>query len=130
MGVRIATGVDDYYDEKSIDRISIEVEYFVQFGMLNFDALQTATVNSAPPQCFVRFGIDSKGVGPVNRRILGIESIRPSLSELQYDESREENDCGRRKNDYEQPAKSLLRKTAGKRSTNQDSDNGRRLRRM
>lgn len=47
MGVKIATGADNYYDEKSINRISIEVEHFVRMGMTNFEALQTATVNSA-----------------------------------------------------------------------------------
>jgi imidazolonepropionase-like amidohydrolase len=47
IGVKIATGADHYYEEDAINRISIEVERFVQFGMSNFDALQTATVNSA-----------------------------------------------------------------------------------
>lgn len=47
MGVRIATGADNYYDNESINRISIEVEEFVRMGMSNFDALRTATVNSA-----------------------------------------------------------------------------------
>jgi imidazolonepropionase-like amidohydrolase len=47
IGVRIATGADHYYEEDAINRISIEVERFVQFGMSNFDALQTATVSSA-----------------------------------------------------------------------------------
>ena len=47
MGVRIATGADNYYDNKSINRISIEVEHFVRMGMSNFEALQTATVSSA-----------------------------------------------------------------------------------
>ena len=47
MGVPIATGADNYYDDKSINRISIEVEHFVRLGMSNFEALQTATVNSA-----------------------------------------------------------------------------------
>jgi imidazolonepropionase-like amidohydrolase len=47
QGVKIATGADNYYDEKSINRISIEVEHFVRLGMSNFEALQTATVNSA-----------------------------------------------------------------------------------
>ena len=46
-GVRIATGADNYYDERSINRISIEVEEFVRLGMSEFEALQTATVNSA-----------------------------------------------------------------------------------
>ncbi len=47
IDVKIATGADHYYEEDAINRISIEVERFVQFGMSNFDALQTATVNSA-----------------------------------------------------------------------------------
>ena len=47
MGVRIATGADNYYEEQSINRISIEVEHFVRMGMSHFDALQTATVSSA-----------------------------------------------------------------------------------
>jgi imidazolonepropionase-like amidohydrolase len=47
IGVRIATGADHYYEEDAINRISIEVERFVQFGMSNFDALQTATISSA-----------------------------------------------------------------------------------
>jgi imidazolonepropionase-like amidohydrolase len=47
MGIPIATGADNYYDEQSINRISIEVEHFVRLGMNNFEALQTATVSSA-----------------------------------------------------------------------------------
>jgi imidazolonepropionase-like amidohydrolase len=47
QGVKIATGADGYYDNKEINRISIEVETFVNFGMSNFEALQTATVSSA-----------------------------------------------------------------------------------
>jgi len=47
IGVKIATGADHYYEEDAINRISIEVERFVQFGMSNFEALQTATINSA-----------------------------------------------------------------------------------
>jgi imidazolonepropionase-like amidohydrolase len=47
IGVKIATGADHYYEEDAINRISIEVERFVEFGMSNFDALQTATVKSA-----------------------------------------------------------------------------------
>jgi len=47
MGVRIATGADNNYDDKSINRISIEVEQYVRMGMSNFEALQTATVSSA-----------------------------------------------------------------------------------
>ena len=40
-------GKDHYYEEDAINRISIEAERFVEFGMSNFDALQTATVKSA-----------------------------------------------------------------------------------
>ena len=47
MGVRIATGADNYYDNQSINRISLEVARFVELGMTNFEALQTATVSSA-----------------------------------------------------------------------------------
>ena len=47
MGVPIATGADNYYDDRSINRISIEVEHFVRLGMSHFEALQTATVSSA-----------------------------------------------------------------------------------
>ncbi len=47
MGVKIATGADNYYDGKSINRIAVEVEHFVAFGMSNFEALQAATVSSA-----------------------------------------------------------------------------------
>lgn len=47
MGVKFATGADNYYDNKSTNRISIEVEHFVRLGMNNFEALQTATVSSA-----------------------------------------------------------------------------------
>ena len=47
IGVKFATGADNYYDAKSINRISLEVEHFVRLGMSNFEALQTATVNSA-----------------------------------------------------------------------------------
>ena len=47
IGVKIATGADHYYEEDAINRISIEVERFVELGMSNFEALQTATVNSA-----------------------------------------------------------------------------------
>jgi imidazolonepropionase-like amidohydrolase len=47
LGVRIATGADSYYDERTINRISVEVAEFVRMGMSNFEALQTATVSSA-----------------------------------------------------------------------------------
>jgi imidazolonepropionase-like amidohydrolase len=47
LGVRIATGADNYYDNESINRISIEVEQLVHLGLSNFEALQAATVSSA-----------------------------------------------------------------------------------
>ena len=47
MGVRFATGADHYYTEDSMNRISIEVEHFVRFGMRPFEALQAATTSSA-----------------------------------------------------------------------------------
>jgi imidazolonepropionase-like amidohydrolase len=47
LGVKIATGADNYYDNESINRISIEVEHYVRMGMSHFDALQTATVSAA-----------------------------------------------------------------------------------
>lgn len=47
MGVPIATGADNYYDEDSINRIAHEVERYVELGMSNFDALQTATTGAA-----------------------------------------------------------------------------------
>jgi imidazolonepropionase-like amidohydrolase len=47
MGVKMATGADNYYDNESINRISIEVQEFVRMGFSNFEALQAATVSSA-----------------------------------------------------------------------------------
>lgn len=47
LGVRIATGADNYYDEKSVNRISLEVMYLTQFGLSPFEALQAATVSAA-----------------------------------------------------------------------------------
>jgi imidazolonepropionase-like amidohydrolase len=47
IGVRMATGADNYYDEASINRISVEVEQLVRLGFSNFDALQAATVSAA-----------------------------------------------------------------------------------
>lgn len=47
LGVRIATGADNYYDNESINRISVEVEQLVRLGLSNFEALQAATVSSA-----------------------------------------------------------------------------------
>lgn len=47
QGVKIATGADSYYDNLTVNRISVEVEQFVRLGLSNFEALQTATVSSA-----------------------------------------------------------------------------------
>jgi imidazolonepropionase-like amidohydrolase len=47
LGVRFATGADSYYDEQTINRISVEVAEFARLGMSNFEALQAATVSSA-----------------------------------------------------------------------------------
>lgn len=47
LGLRIATGADNYYDSVSINRISTEAAHFVRMGMSNFEALQSATVLSA-----------------------------------------------------------------------------------
>jgi imidazolonepropionase-like amidohydrolase len=47
IGVIFATGADNYYDEQSINRISLEVWHLVRLGLSPFDALQAATVNSA-----------------------------------------------------------------------------------
>lgn len=47
IGVKIATGADNYYDNQSINRISIEVEQLVRMGLSNFEALQAATVSAA-----------------------------------------------------------------------------------
>lgn len=47
LGVKFATGADNYYDNMSINRISLEVMYLSRFGLSNFEALQAATVSSA-----------------------------------------------------------------------------------
>jgi imidazolonepropionase-like amidohydrolase len=47
LGVRFATGADNYYDEKSINRVSLEVMYLVRFGLSPFEALQAATSGAA-----------------------------------------------------------------------------------
>ena len=47
MGVRIATGADNYYDNESVNRISVEVAELVRLGLSHFEALQAATVSSA-----------------------------------------------------------------------------------
>lgn len=47
LGVRIATGADNYYQADSINRISFEVERLVVLGYTPFEALRAATVSSA-----------------------------------------------------------------------------------
>ena len=47
LGVRIATGADNYYDEKSTNRISLEVMYLTRFGLSPLEAIQAATVSAA-----------------------------------------------------------------------------------
>ena len=47
LGVKFATGADNYYDNMSINRISLEVMYLTHFGLSSFEALQAATVSSA-----------------------------------------------------------------------------------
>ncbi|MCU0989121.1 MAG: amidohydrolase family protein, partial [Xanthomonadales bacterium] len=47
LGVKFATGADNYYDDKSINRISLEVWHLVRLGLSPFEALQAATVSSA-----------------------------------------------------------------------------------
>ena len=47
LGVTMATGADNYYDEQSVNRISLEVWHLVRLGLSPFEALQAATVNAA-----------------------------------------------------------------------------------
>ncbi|MDT8318884.1 MAG: amidohydrolase family protein, partial [Xanthomonadales bacterium] len=47
LGVKFATGADNYYDNESINRISLEVMHLVRLGLSPFEALQAATVDSA-----------------------------------------------------------------------------------
>lgn len=47
LGVRIATGADNYYQADSINRIAFEVERLVELGYTPFEALRAATVSSA-----------------------------------------------------------------------------------
>ena len=47
LGVRIATGADNYYDNESINRISLEVMHLTRLGLSPFEALQAATVSAA-----------------------------------------------------------------------------------
>jgi len=47
LGVKFATGADSSYEETSINRISLEIEIFANFGLSNFEALQAGTVSAA-----------------------------------------------------------------------------------
>ncbi|MGB5344592.1 MAG: amidohydrolase family protein, partial [Woeseia sp.] len=47
LGVRVATGADSSYQLESINRISFEVERFVELGFTPYEALQAATTSSA-----------------------------------------------------------------------------------
>jgi imidazolonepropionase-like amidohydrolase len=47
MGIKFATGADNYYEVESINRISMEIEAFEKIGMSRFEALQAGTVSSA-----------------------------------------------------------------------------------
>ena len=47
IGVKFATGADNYYDDQSINRISLEVMYLTELGLSPFEAMQAATVSSA-----------------------------------------------------------------------------------
>ena len=47
IGVKFATGADNYYDDKSINRIALEVMHLARLGLSPFEALQAATVSSA-----------------------------------------------------------------------------------
>jgi len=47
LGVRLATGADSSYEEKSINRISLEIEIFAGFGLSNFEAIQAGTTSAA-----------------------------------------------------------------------------------
>lgn len=47
LGVKIATGADNNYSEKSTSRISLECLHYVRLGMTPFQAIQAATVTTA-----------------------------------------------------------------------------------
>lgn len=47
LGVKFATGADNYYEVESINRISMEIQAFAKIGMSHFEALQAGTVNAA-----------------------------------------------------------------------------------
>ena len=47
IGVKIATGADNNYSDKSTSRISLECWHYVRIGMTPFQAMQAATVTTA-----------------------------------------------------------------------------------
>jgi len=47
LGVRLATGADSAYEVSSINRISLEIEIFSNFGLSNFEAIQAGTTSAA-----------------------------------------------------------------------------------
>ena len=47
IGVKFATGADNYYDDQSVNRISLEVMYLTQLGLSPFEAIQAATTSAA-----------------------------------------------------------------------------------
>jgi imidazolonepropionase-like amidohydrolase len=47
LGVKLATGADSSYEETSINRISLEIEIFANFGLSNFEAIQAGTLSAA-----------------------------------------------------------------------------------
>jgi len=47
LGVRLATGADSSYEASSINRISLEIEIFSNFGLSNFEAIQAGTASAA-----------------------------------------------------------------------------------
>ncbi len=47
LGVKMATGADNYYTAASTTRVSLEAQHFVRLGMSNFQALQATTKNGA-----------------------------------------------------------------------------------
>lgn len=40
LGVKFATGADNYYKAESINRISMEIEAFAKIGMSHFETVQ------------------------------------------------------------------------------------------
>ncbi|MBS1977002.1 MAG: amidohydrolase family protein [Bacteroidetes bacterium] len=60
LGVKIATGADTNYDNKSTSRVSMECEHYVRLGMSNFQAIQCTTTTAA----------DLLGVGSKTGRLL------------------------------------------------------------